>query len=416
MDSPLASGEWGCPQCTLHNPSEATQCRVCDWVLPSDCCRHNPLGSCNRSTVHSHFYCTFHLCPVCFGDKRSELGTCSLPVCRSTPATISGDDVYFPELRSSSRQSQQPRPAAPSAPPAPASVLEQTNVRQSARAQVTCDCPLCEKTYVKVRFLQNGGMHSKLYIAHHKDTPQKADFVLKEVSFQSHDKCDTAYHLALTVEQIQHKNVIQYTEVFQHTTELGEKILVIIMPYVPAGDLTALLTNATPMAVLDLLDIAHQVSIGLAHLHHLTPSFVHRDLKPENVLWDGKTARLSDLEASRLLIGGQAEIVQGPTGTFPYQPPEQVARGQTSVKSDVWSAGCLFYVLATKPEWTVIMHTNIQQPGFKDEMQRKLAHLPAKFTKLLFQMLEIDPDKRPPALDVRDNLELIMREERNKKR
>jgi serine/threonine-protein kinase len=105
-------------------------------------------------------------------------------------------------------------------------------------------------------------------------------------------------------------------------------------------------TFAVMHGVLQALDYAH------------TRAIVHRDMKPENVLLsDDGDVKVADFGIARLMDdsgAGQAATKTGTTvGTPQYMSPEQVASSKVDGRSDLYSAGIMFYELVVgQPPFT----------------------------------------------------------------
>jgi eukaryotic-like serine/threonine-protein kinase len=104
------------------------------------------------------------------------------------------------------------------------------------------------------------------------------------------------------------------------------------------GTLAMPQTFAVMHGVLQALDYAHKRAI------------VHRDMKPENVLLSEEgDVKVADFGIARLTDdsgGGSTATKTGTTvGTPQYMSPEQVASSRVDGRSDLYSAGIMFYEL-----------------------------------------------------------------------
>jgi len=139
--------------------------------------------------------------------------------------------------------------------------------------------------------------------------------------------------------QIAHPNVCRVYDIDEVD---GQHFL--SMEYIDGEDLKGLLRRIGRLPKDKGIQIAQQLCAGLAAAHE--KGVLHRDLKPANVMLDGRgQARITDFGLARLADGaaGTGEFA----GTPAYMAPEQLARGETTVQSDLYSLGLILHELFT---------------------------------------------------------------------
>jgi serine/threonine-protein kinase len=139
-----------------------------------------------------------------------------------------------------------------------------------------------------------------------------------------------------------HPNLVQV-----HDLELSGEANYIVLEFVRGKSLRDWL-NRGPMPPPQVFAVMHGVlqALDYAHKH----AIVHRDMKPENVLLseDGMV-KVADFGIARLTddtgVGGTATKTGTTVGTPQYMSPEQVASSKVDGRSDLYSAGIMFYEL-----------------------------------------------------------------------
>ena len=196
------------------------------------------------------------------------------------------------------------------------------------------------------------------------------------------------------VARLNHPNIVQ---VYDFGTE-GE-LAYIVMEYVQGKELKSffdanegfdLKTSFRLMIeLLDALDFAHEAGI------------VHRDIKPANVLIDASgRAKLTDFGVARVTEpgGNQAEATRigAMVGTPAYMSPEQIQGASIDRRTDVFSAGILFYELLTgkKPfegtQWVLQKKIVEDDPAWPST----LVQVPPESDRVVARALAKEPESR----------------------
>jgi predicted Ser/Thr protein kinase len=135
--------------------------------------------------------------------------------------------------------------------------------------------------------------------------------------------------------QVAHPNVCRVYDVGEYE---GHTFL--SMEYVDGEDLASLLRRIGRFPEDRAIEVARQICAGLAAAHDR--GVVHRDLKPANVMLDGSgRIRITDFG----LAGAAGETLRA--GTPAYMAPEQLAGGEVTPRSDLYSLGLVLYELFT---------------------------------------------------------------------
>lgn len=169
---------------------------------------------------------------------------------------------------------------------------------------------------------------------------------------------------------------------------------------------------APPTNFSDAVQLFHQVSMGLRHMH--AKGFVHADMKPNNVIiCNGPVAKIIDLGQS-CTIGTIKKRIQG---TPDYIAPEQVHRRPITEKTDVYNLGAtMYWTLTGRHIPTALPKGDALVSRIDDEMMDRpvpVAELNPrthpKLAELIMRCCEIRPEDRPESMAaVSDQLELIL--------
>jgi hypothetical protein len=96
----------------------------------------------------------------------------------------------------------------------------------------------------------------------------------------------------------------------------------------------------------EMLRVTTDILEGLNYAH--SEGIVHRDIKPANVLLTKRgQAVVTDFGIAQIVGGTNYTISGALMGTLAYMAPEQGLQGTTSVQSDIYSLGIVFYEMLT---------------------------------------------------------------------
>jgi hypothetical protein len=195
-----------------------------------------------------------------------------------------------------------------------------------------------------------------------------------------------------------HPNLVQVHDLEQ----IGEANYIVLefvrgkslRDWVNQGPIPMPQTFAVMHGVLQALDYAHRHSI------------VHRDMKPENVLLSDEGAvKVADFGIARLTddsgAGSTATKTGTTVGTPQYMSPEQVASSKVDGRSDLYSAGIVFYELVVgQPPFTAsdadgpftLMAKHVQAPPKPPSVHRP--GLDLRLEEVILKSLSKRPEER----------------------
>ncbi|CAZ80540.1 unnamed protein product [Tuber melanosporum] len=128
---------------------------------------------------------------------------------------------------------------------------------------------------------------------------------------------------------------------------------------------------------------------------------LHRDLKPENIfVMADNSIKIGDFGLSKKLAPGNM-FAETYAGTPYYMSPEISSGRPYTVKSDIWSMGCIIYELCTQE----LTFTSNTLPGLINLIGKgKYKPIPVRYSKrlrdLVARCLSVDPDSRPDSAEL----------------
>ena len=255
------------------------------------------------------------------------------------------------------------------------------------------------------------GAFSTIYKGYNKYT--RKTVAVKEISLETVNKYEKSLRRETEImKKLNHPNIVKlYETIIDDDTEN----VYLIMEYYARGDFYKFL-NKRPLKEKYALKYLRQIADGMQYL--LDNKIVHRDMKPQNILMTQTgTIKITDFGFARYFDNDL--LIQTICGSPLYMAPEIMKEKKYNYKSDLWSIGIIFYqMLMGEVPYKV---KNIYELIRK--IENDTIEIPQKFIisdkckKLLFSLLEKDPNKRI-TWDAFFNHELIKKsdpfEEENK--
>ncbi len=190
-----------------------------------------------------------------------------------------------------------------------------------------------------IEFLAKGGMGA-VYKAKHLALGRYV--AIKMIPSASKDSTFIRRLLfeAQAIARLEHPNIVQ---VYDVGYEKGYFFMV--MQFLRGATLQERLAEHGRPPLPEALDIVRDVARGLEAAH--AGSVIHRDLKPSNIfVTDDGRVRLTDFGLA-FTTEAADELGEFVVGTPGYMSPEQYLAQPVDARSDIYSLGVIFYLLAT---------------------------------------------------------------------
>jgi hypothetical protein len=193
--------------------------------------------------------------------------------------------------------------------------------------------------------------------------------------------------------QVSHPNVCRVFDIGEID---GQTFLT--MEFVDGEDIASLMRRIGRLPADKALEIARQVSAGLAAAHE--HGIIHRDLKPANIMLDGRgRVRITDFGLAGLSAEVQGENARA--GTPAYMSPEQFSGGEVTPKSDLYSLGLVMYETFTgkRPyEATTFEEmARLREKSAPTAPSTHLKDIDPLVERVMLRCLEKNPVKRPAS-------------------
>jgi serine/threonine-protein kinase len=197
-----------------------------------------------------------------------------------------------------------------------------------------------------------------------------------------------------------------------HAELEGDRPLV-VLENIDGPRLSTLIRRHGPLPPQQLMPLALELAAAAHYMHYM--DVVHLDIKPSNIIM-GSPAKLIDLSIARSM--DSAARLDTALGTDAYLAPEQAVPGRDGrvpgPASDMWGIGASLFHAASgyrafergvsdddapaEARWPQITALPYEMPHF----------VPAEIQKLVYALIEKDPEQRPSPVELAEMVEPIM--------
>lgn len=183
------------------------------------------------------------------------------------------------------------------------------------------------------------GTYGEVSGATHIETGQRrAIKVIARSKIRNWERFQTEVKILQTLD---HPNVIKLYEYFEDDTNVY-----LVTELCTGGELFDRIIKEEYFNEKKAARIFKQILQALNYCHSM--NIVHRDLKPENFLFvspdENSDLKIIDFGLSKIMEGGKLQRMKTRAGTPYYISPEVLA-GNYDASCDLWSAGCMLYIL-----------------------------------------------------------------------
>ena len=144
---------------------------------------------------------------------------------------------------------------------------------------------------------------------------------------------------ALSASSLAHPSIVEMYDV-----GVDDGLYYIVMEYVDGKTIKQLIKKRGNLTLSEAIDIMLQLTDGMSHAHD--SYIIHRDLKPQNIMIkDDGQIKITDFGIAMALNSTQLTQTNSVMGSVHYLPPEQASGKGSTIKSDIYSMGIIFYEL-----------------------------------------------------------------------
>ncbi|XP_040573796.1 ribosomal protein S6 kinase 2 beta isoform X1 [Lepeophtheirus salmonis] len=252
----------------------------------------------------------------------------------------------------------------------------------------------------EVKELIGVGSYSECKRCIHKAT--NVEYAMKVIDKSKRD-CNSD-EVEILLRYGQHPNIISLKDVFE-----DKDFAYLIFEYMRGGELLDKILQQEIFSEREARSIMERLTSAVHYLHQ--NGVVHRDLKPANILYadkfgDPNTLRICDFGFAKQLRADNG-LLMTPCYTANYVAPEVLKQQGYDAACDVWSLGVLLHIMlsgkapfANGPNDSMEVILSRIEEGKIDTSSGNWLSVSTNAKNLVRSMFDIDPRKRPTALEV----------------
>lgn len=265
--------------------------------------------------------------------------------------------------------------------------------------------------YRIISTIGSGGMGT-VYLAHPVNDKQQQVAVkaLREELIEDDISRRRFKHEGAIIDQLEHPNIVK---IFERGEFAGK--LYLVMEYLEGTTLAQIIKEEPPLKTNVCLPIMIQIASAVMFIHE--KKVVHRDIKPANIMLlpgTGSQYLVKLLDFGVALAQSQTRLTQSGllVGTINYLAPEQITENLYTAAGDIYALGVTFYEMITGTSPFPGESVTIVIEKILDNLPPELLTLPGipgDLSRLILQMMDKTPQRRPSAAQVLNTLNRIKR-------
>ncbi len=195
--------------------------------------------------------------------------------------------------------------------------------------------------YEIIKSIGEGGM-ANVYLAYDTILDRRVAIKILRGDLSNDEKFVRRFQReALSASSLSHPNIVEMYDVGE-----DNGIYYIVMEYIEGKTLKQLIKKRGALTLSEAIDIMLQITDGISQAHD--SYIIHRDLKPQNIMIKEDGAiKITDFGIAMALNSTQLTQTNSVMGSVHYLPPEQASGKGSTIRSDVYSMGILFYEILT---------------------------------------------------------------------